>query len=209
MIKSIYGLRINGAENTSASTATLLSLSLSLCFHFLSSLQFSSSDFVTISLPLSRFPAYLNPSFASQMLSQLHFLSQSSQPLPFPSISFHNNQTLSFRQNDIHNLSFSPSLNHRSVSLRTRIVPAMTSDSNLSTHAVTSNGFSEPDLDRFAEVGNKLADAAGEVIRKYFRKKFEILDKEDLSKPRIKIFYFFMKRFFYCYCFILFNLKYI
>lgn len=42
-------------------------------------------------------------------------------------------------------------------------------------------GFDE-DIDRFAQVGNKAADAAGEVIRKYFRKRFEIHDKEDLSK---------------------------
>lgn len=42
-------------------------------------------------------------------------------------------------------------------------------------------GFEE-DIDRFAQVGNKVADAAGDVIRKYFRKSFEIHDKEDLSK---------------------------
>lgn len=42
-------------------------------------------------------------------------------------------------------------------------------------------GFEDSDLDRFAEVANRLADAAGEVIRKYFRKSFDILDKEDLS----------------------------
>lgn len=43
-------------------------------------------------------------------------------------------------------------------------------------------GFNHLDLDRFVDVGNKLADAAGEVIRKYFRKSFDILDKEDLSQ---------------------------
>lgn len=42
--------------------------------------------------------------------------------------------------------------------------------------------FHDHDLNLFSDVGNKLADAAGEVIRKYFRKKFEILDKEDSSK---------------------------
>lgn len=42
--------------------------------------------------------------------------------------------------------------------------------------------FDSFDLDRFAEVGNQLADAAGDVIRKYFRKSFDILDKEDLSR---------------------------
>lgn len=41
-------------------------------------------------------------------------------------------------------------------------------------------GVSE-DLDGFVNVGNEVADAAGEVIRRYFRKKVEILDKDDLS----------------------------
>ncbi|KAF6144193.1 hypothetical protein GIB67_004866 [Kingdonia uniflora] len=46
-------------------------------------------------------------------------------------------------------------------------------------------GFEEEELDGFVEVGNKVADAAGEVIRKYFRKSFEIIDKEDLSPVTI------------------------
>lgn len=118
------------------------------------------------------------------MLSQFNFLSQSSKPLPFSPVSLHN-QTLTLHQNDAQALPFSPAINYHSVSLKTTTVSAMTSNSNLSNHAVTSNGISEPDLDRFADVGNKLADAAGEVIRKYFRKKFEIIDKEDLSPVTI------------------------
>lgn len=43
-------------------------------------------------------------------------------------------------------------------------------------------GFDDCDLDRFAAVGNQLADAAGDVIRRYFRKSFDILDKPDLSQ---------------------------
>ncbi|KAE8008552.1 hypothetical protein FH972_005052 [Carpinus fangiana] len=35
------------------------------------------------------------------------------------------------------------------------------------------------------QVANTVADAAGEVIRKYFRKKFDIVDKEDLSPVTI------------------------
>ncbi|KAF3435743.1 hypothetical protein FNV43_RR22835 [Rhamnella rubrinervis] len=46
-------------------------------------------------------------------------------------------------------------------------------------------GIEDSELDRFAEVANKVADASGEVIRKYFRNKFEILDKEDLSPVTI------------------------
>ncbi|KAL9685223.1 hypothetical protein QQ045_022671 [Rhodiola kirilowii] len=41
----------------------------------------------------------------------------------------------------------------------------------------------EAEIDRFVDVGNKLADASGEVIRQYFRKSFDILDKEDSRKP--------------------------
>ena len=39
-----------------------------------------------------------------------------------------------------------------------------------------------PELDRFAEVANAVADASGVVLRDYFRSRFEILDKEDFSK---------------------------
>ncbi|XP_051141697.1 bifunctional phosphatase IMPL2, chloroplastic isoform X2 [Andrographis paniculata] len=46
-------------------------------------------------------------------------------------------------------------------------------------------GLDNSDLDRFADVGNQVADAAGEVIRLYFRKSFDILDKEDLSPVTI------------------------
>lgn len=37
------------------------------------------------------------------------------------------------------------------------------------------------ELNHFAEVGNKVADAAGEIIRKYFRKNFDVIHKHDLS----------------------------
>ncbi|KAH7834682.1 hypothetical protein Vadar_018527 [Vaccinium darrowii] len=55
----------------------------------------------------------------------------------------------------------------------------MISNSKLSNQIEPFVNYSE--LDRFAEIGNELADAAGEVIRKYFRKSFDILDKDDLS----------------------------
>ncbi|MQL82611.1 hypothetical protein Taro_015114 [Colocasia esculenta] len=51
--------------------------------------------------------------------------------------------------------------------------------------ARTGEEVSGAEMDRFVEVGNALADAAGEVIRKYFRKSFEILDKDDLSPVTI------------------------
>ncbi|EPS69447.1 hypothetical protein M569_05318, partial [Genlisea aurea] len=45
-----------------------------------------------------------------------------------------------------------------------------------------SNRF---DLNLFVDFGNKLADASGAVIRQYFRKNFDVLDKEDLSPVTI------------------------
>ncbi|BBH09370.1 myo-inositol monophosphatase like 2 [Prunus dulcis] len=41
------------------------------------------------------------------------------------------------------------------------------------------------ELDQFSEVANKVADASGEVIRKFFRQKFDILDKKDSSPVTI------------------------
>ncbi|XP_078429194.1 inositol monophosphatase family protein [Wolffia australiana] len=41
------------------------------------------------------------------------------------------------------------------------------------------------EMDEFVGVANKLADAAGEVIRKYFRQSFEISDKDDQSPVTI------------------------
>ncbi|KAF5448861.1 hypothetical protein F2P56_029358 [Juglans regia] len=64
----------------------------------------------------------------------------------------------------------------------------MASNSNLSNGvacAVQQLDFQGSETDRFSEVANKAADAAGEVIRKYFRKKFEILEKKDLSPVTI------------------------
>ncbi|CAL5329048.1 unnamed protein product [Camellia sinensis] len=62
----------------------------------------------------------------------------------------------------------------------------MISNSNLSNQSETVNlGIQHSELDRFAGVGNEIADAAGEVIRKYFRKSFDILDKEDFSPVTI------------------------
>lgn len=57
----------------------------------------------------------------------------------------------------------------------------------------------QSELDRFAAVANKAADAAGVAIRKYFRKPFDIIDKEDSSKFQI-----FQRNF----CFVIFCLRY-
>ncbi|XP_006362030.1 bifunctional phosphatase IMPL2, chloroplastic [Solanum tuberosum] len=64
--------------------------------------------------------------------------------------------------------------------------PMMTSNCVLPNQAqIADLGVEDSDLDKFAAVSNKIADAAGEVIRKYFRKSFDILDKEDLSPVTI------------------------
>lgn len=117
------------------------------------------------------FPRIYNPFLSSQMFSQSqsHFLSFPSKSLPFyPPPLFPNKSPF---------LSFPP-FRTPTTSLPPK---PMISNSKLSNH-IDPLLLNDTQLDRFAEVGNKLADAAGEVIRAYFRKKFEILDKEDLSK---------------------------
>lgn len=44
---------------------------------------------------------------------------------------------------------------------------------------------SSPSLGEFLELAHQLADAAGEILLQYFRKRFEIVDKEDLSPVTI------------------------
>ncbi|XP_050234910.1 bifunctional phosphatase IMPL2, chloroplastic isoform X2 [Mercurialis annua] len=67
-----------------------------------------------------------------------------------------------------------------------RLSIKMSSNSKLSDNSDTlQQEITDTELDRFSDVANKLADASGEVIRKYFRKKFEIIDKDDLSPVTI------------------------
>lgn len=122
-----------------------------------------------------------------QMLSQSHFLSLnrssspitlSSSPTFFPSDFFNPKFATVFR---------SSALKFPSISRKFDIVSGrMSCVSAFPDHVgMAEVGFEDSDLDRFAEVANRLADAAGEVIRKYFRKSFDILDKEDLSPVTI------------------------
>uniref|UniRef100_A0A5B7AGU2 histidinol-phosphatase n=1 Tax=Davidia involucrata TaxID=16924 RepID=A0A5B7AGU2_DAVIN len=113
------------------------------------------------------------------MFSQSHMLSLNPTFLPLstkPSIHIHSNRTL-----PLSNSLFNFALN-LPIAQRSHFATAMTSNSQLSNQVETCDSH---EIDRFAEVGNKLADAAGEVIRKYFRKSFEILDKDDLSPVTI------------------------
>nr|XP_023909083.1 bifunctional phosphatase IMPL2, chloroplastic [Quercus suber] len=112
---------------------------------------------------------------------QTHLLSQTPQLLSFfPTSSSSSSLTLN---TNLSNLRFPQTL---SLS-RSRSLTPMSINSKL------SNGIDtlqldlpqQSELDRIAQVANTVADAAGEVIRKYFRNKFEILDKEDQSPVTI------------------------
>ncbi|KAJ8763355.1 hypothetical protein K2173_002238 [Erythroxylum novogranatense] len=94
------------------------------------------------------------------------------------------------------NFSLHPPPNFPAFSLPTLKLPtplSLQSSVQLRSKMISNSKFSDTlmldishaDLDRFAAVGNLLADASGEVIRKYFRKKFDVLDKEDLSPVTI------------------------
>lgn len=107
-------------------------------------------------------------------------LSQIPKPLSFfpnPSIPIPNPNSLS--------LCFStpnPSLSLADLPLRRRRSPFLSMASTSDRPDAVVPGVYDIELDRFAVVANKVADASGEVIRKYFRQKFDILDKADSSK---------------------------
>ncbi|XP_010254712.1 PREDICTED: bifunctional phosphatase IMPL2, chloroplastic-like [Nelumbo nucifera] len=117
------------------------------------------------------------------MYTHSHFLTQNPTVLPFCSSSsklFPNSRGLPFSKN------LSNSALDIIVSRQNRFSTEMSLNSKLSSQVESVPlGFKEEDIDRFLKVGNKVADAAGEVIRRYFRKSFEVLDKEDLSPVTI------------------------
>ncbi|XP_017258339.1 bifunctional phosphatase IMPL2, chloroplastic [Daucus carota subsp. sativus] len=91
---------------------------------------------------------------------------------------------------------FSPSTNPPSTNFKTPKLsfklrnPVYNFTSKMATLSDGANtlldfDYNDAELDGFALVGNQIADAAGEVIRKYFRKTFDIVDKEDLSPVTI------------------------
>lgn len=108
----------------------------------------------------------------SQVPKPLSFLQNPSPPIPIPNPT---TPTLRFS-------TPKPSLSLLRLPLSPRrLTLAMASDSGSPDSAVPLQPKSF-ELDRFAEVANKVADASGEVIRKFFRQKFDILDKADSSK---------------------------
>ncbi|XP_021731543.1 bifunctional phosphatase IMPL2, chloroplastic-like isoform X2 [Chenopodium quinoa] len=123
------------------------------------------------------------------MYSQTHLLSQSP---PFLSLSS-NSSTIIPNLHPFQSLHFSSNsslfTSSFSLSSRTHLAPISmaASNSDLSNHPIeeVQLGFDNGDPDRFADVANELADASGELIRGFFRKKFEILDKDDSSPVTI------------------------
>ncbi|EYU37825.1 hypothetical protein ABFS82_02G020600 [Erythranthe guttata] len=84
--------------------------------------------------------------------------------------------------------SFNSALTFGSIqlnSVKMTSVNSSLSNGNSCGNQAIALGLDSVELDRFADVGNQLADAAGDVIRRYFRKSFDILDKEDLSPVTI------------------------
>ncbi|XP_027164083.1 bifunctional phosphatase IMPL2, chloroplastic [Coffea eugenioides] len=121
-----------------------------------------------------------------QMLSNPRFLVNPNRNSSLPSFS---SPFLSPSNNltNFSSISRSPP-NLLSASLQSKVLTSarMSSKSALSDNAQSVElGLDDCRLDRFAAVANQLADAAGQVIRQYFRKSFEILDKEDLSPVTI------------------------
>ncbi|XP_075672765.1 bifunctional phosphatase IMPL2, chloroplastic [Castanea sativa] len=115
--------------------------------------------------------------------SQTHLLSQTPPLLSFSPTSSSSSSSFLTLNTNISNLRFPQTL-----SLSHSRSPAP-----MSINSKLSNGIDtlqldlpqQSELDRIAQVANTVADAAGEVIRKYFRNKFEILDKEDQSPVTI------------------------
>ncbi|KAF8405285.1 hypothetical protein HHK36_010187 [Tetracentron sinense] len=116
------------------------------------------------------------------MLSQSQFLAQNPTFLPFSSNSL---GSLNYNRSIRSSTDLSISALNFTVSCRSRFTSTMSLNSKPSNQMDSVQLGFEDEIDHFVEVGNKVADAAGEVIRRYFRKSFEILDKEDLSPVTI------------------------
>jgi len=124
----------------------------------------------------------------SKMLAQSHFFSKSFDLIP-PQSPALRSANPSLRISSSYSNSRLSFLSSSAIAVpvsRRRFCLTMASNSkrpNISNESPSE--LSDTELDRFAAVGNALADASGEVIRKYFRKKFDIVDKDDMSKSRL------------------------
>ncbi|KAL9289640.1 Bifunctional phosphatase IMPL2 [Arabidopsis thaliana] len=124
----------------------------------------------------------------SKMLAQSHFFSKSFDLIP-PQSPALRSANPSLRISSSYSNSRLSFLSSSAIAVpvsRCRFCLTMASNSkrpNISNESPSE--LSDTELDRFAAVGNALADASGEVIRKYFRKKFDIVDKDDMSPVTI------------------------
>ncbi|KAH9621782.1 hypothetical protein KSS87_016563 [Heliosperma pusillum] len=118
------------------------------------------------------------------MQTQTYLLSPPSPPTTFTSLSKPSSFIPTLNPNKFRASSFSSHFN-LSLSTTKLISPppmaAIPSNSNVSLQSE----INDDELVRFADVANQLADAAGVVIRKFFRNKFDIVDKDDLSPVTI------------------------
>ncbi|PIA52797.1 hypothetical protein AQUCO_01000573v1 [Aquilegia coerulea] len=117
------------------------------------------------------------------MLSQSHFLSQNPIFSPISSITLVNNTNLLFPSCNFLSCSSSSSSLKFSICRRSKSKMSVNSNVPNGLDGITL-GF-DYELDKFVKIGNKVADVAGEVILKYFRKSFVIVDKDDLSPVTI------------------------
>ncbi|RZC84263.1 hypothetical protein C5167_047050 [Papaver somniferum] len=118
--------------------------------------------------------------------SRSHFLlSQNSRILAITSNSYSTKQNLQYPSSSLNfdlNLDFRRSQFRSKMSLNCTNTNISSSSNGIETVRL---GVGIDEMDSFVQVGNKVADAAGEVIRSFFRKNFEIVDKEDLSPVTI------------------------
>lgn len=116
-----------------------------------------------------------------QTLSYPQFVSLNNNSFPSISPSYNNLADQSFSSFTCSNSKFT--LTSREIKLDSRPMSSVSAISNHRENVVGLGlGLEDSELEGYAIVANKLADAAGEVIRQYFRKSFDILDKEDLSE---------------------------
>nr|XP_043627926.1 bifunctional phosphatase IMPL2, chloroplastic [Erigeron canadensis] len=152
--------------------------------------KLSHSVTLSLAINLNQKPLFFSFSLSrhqpTKMLQQSHFLSLSINPNSNSGSSYLISSNL---------IDFNPSLSSSLISKKsltlkpffTKPPPisiSMTTPKSTLSNAVTDHRDSE-DLDHFETVADRLADASGDVIRKYFRKRFDIVDKPDLSPVTI------------------------
>jgi inositol-phosphate phosphatase / L-galactose 1-phosphate phosphatase / histidinol-phosphatase len=130
----------------------------------------------------------------TQILSDLLFLLKSDIPSPAAASVFLSNDRTAVEmllsQSHLLHSQIPPNNKNNNNPFRSQFQPnkltspLSSSSPSLRLRAMSSTSSSPPhQLNHFSDVANKAADAAGDVIRKYFRRNnFDIIHKSDLSK---------------------------